>query len=88
MNENQSNSSIKEVLDSVKESMQSVFHFMETDLASIRTGRADPDLIKNIVLFLYWHYLLLFFVILLGIELFFLQLHCLGRNMLIRDLIQ
>ncbi len=48
MNENQSNSSIKEVLDSVKESMQSVFHFMETDLASIRTGRADPDLIKNI----------------------------------------
>ena len=48
MNEKQSNSSVNEILDSVKESMRSVFNFMKSDLASIRTGRADPELVKNI----------------------------------------
>ena len=53
MNEKQSNSSVNEILDSVKESMQTIFHFMKSDLAAIRTGRADPELVKNIKIVYY-----------------------------------
>ena len=48
MEEKQSNSSVNEILDSVKESMKAIFDFMNSDLTSIRTGRAHPELVKNI----------------------------------------
>jgi len=48
MEEKQSNSSVNEILDSVKENMKAIFDFMNSDLASIRTGRAVPELVKNI----------------------------------------